>query len=287
MKKLLYIITAVSLCFFLFGCDNSTSAPILATTKPVYCFASALCEGTDLSVDLLITENVSCLHEYTLQVSQMRKVEVASIVIISGAGFEDFLDDVLPDHKPVVDASAGIEGLCHEHEENDGHHHEHDPHIWLSITNARTMAENIASALTDRYPQYADRFADNLDDLLLRFADLEQQSQALVALSHRDLITFHDGFAYLAEELDLQLVRSMEEESGSEASAKELIEIIEDIRLYDIPAIFTEVSGSASAAEIIRAETGVNVFILDMALSERDYFAAMEHNITTLKEALE
>ena len=54
-----------------------------------------------------------------------------------------------------------------------------------------------------------------------------------------------------------------------------------------LPAIFTERSGSVSAASIIARETGVKVYQLDMAMAGDDYFAAMYHNIDTLKEALQ
>jgi ABC-type Zn uptake system ZnuABC Zn-binding protein ZnuA len=79
----------------------------------------------------------------------------------------------------------------------------------------------------------------------------------------------------------------MEEESGSEASAQELKELIATVREHHLPALFTERSGSVSAAGIISAETGATVYALDMAMSGNDYFEAMYHNIDTIKEALE
>ena len=79
----------------------------------------------------------------------------------------------------------------------------------------------------------------------------------------------------------------MEEESGSEASAKELIHLIEAVEHHNLPAVFTEKSGSVSAASIIARETGCGSFTLDMAMAGDSYFDAMYHNIDTLKEALE
>ena len=82
-------------------------------------------------------------------------------------------------------------------------------------------------------------------------------------------------------------MKAIEEESGSEASAKELIEIIRLIEDNQVKAIFTEINGSVSAANIISAETGVPVYALDMAMSGKNWFEAMYYNIDTLKEALE
>ena len=106
-------------------------------------------------------------------------------------------------------------------------------------------------------------------------------------LSCRELITFHDGFAYLAQAFDLTILEAIEEESGSEASAAELIHLIDLIRHHNLPAVFTETNGSTSAAQIICTETGAKPFCLDMAMSGEDYFQAMYHNIQTLKEALQ
>ena len=73
---------------------------------------------------------------------------------------------------------------------------------------------------------------------------------------------------------------------GSEASARELKELIGLVESNQIPAIFTEKSGSVSAAGIISRETGVKVYPLDMAMAGSSWFEAMYHNIDTIREAL-
>ena len=62
--------------------------------------------------------------------------------------------------------------------------------------------------------------------------------------------------------------------------------MIEEVEHHGLPAVFTEVNGSPSAAEVIARETGAKVFPLDMAMSGDDYFTSMYYNIDTLKEAL-
>lgn len=293
MKKISSILLAVLLCCGLFGCSAPhEKTQIAATTLPVYEFTAALCDGTGIQVTRLITESVSCLHDYTLQVSQMRAVEAASLVVISGAGLEDFLDDTIPTEKALIDASAGIELLCsetaHSHDHAAEHTHAHDPHIWLSPANAKTMARNIYAGLIQSYPGQEAIFAKNLSALELQFDALSSYAaEQLTSLSCRQLITFHDGFAYMADSFGLSIAHAMEEESGSEASAKELIELTQIVKEHDIHAIFTERNGSVSAAGIIAAETNTPVYSLDMAMAGDSYFDAMYHNIDTLKEALQ
>ena len=284
----------LGLLLLLCGCARSTeTVDIAATTLPVYQFTQALCQGTDLAVGRLITESVSCLHDYSLNVNQVRQAEQARIVVLSGAGLEDFMDGIL-DGKPTIDASQGIallEGEAHEGHDHphggDGHDHEWDPHIWLSPANAKIMAQNICNGLTEVYPQWADRFSENLAPLLAQLDALEQYGQdTLSQLRCRELITFHDGFAYFAQAFDLEILAAVEEESGSEASAKELVGLIELVRDHNLPAVFVEKNGSTSAAEILSRETGAKEAVLDMAMAGDSYFDAMYHNIDTIKEAL-
>ncbi|MBQ7231480.1 MAG: zinc ABC transporter substrate-binding protein [Oscillospiraceae bacterium] len=291
MKKLLITLL---LCLSLGGCAAQAPTDIAATTLPMWQFTCRLTEGTDLTVTRLVTENVSCLHDYTLTVRQMQAIEAADVVILSGAGLEEFLADALGS-AAVIDASEGIEllesGHHHHHEEEvheEAHHHEHDPHIWLSPAHAMEQARNICAGLSARYPEYAADFEKNLAALLTDLQTLEDYGKAQLSdLRSREILTFHDGFAYLADAFGIEIVEAIEEESGAEASAKELIHLIEEVRLHDIRAIFVEENGSGSAASIIAAETGTELGTLSMAMSGDDYFEAMYANIDALKEALQ
>lgn len=293
MRKFLALLLCIILCLPLLGCRaKNDQVQIVATTLPVYEFTAALCKDTGIAVSQLVTENVSCLHDYTLQVHQMKMLEKAEMVITSGAGLDAFVEDVLTDSTTCIDASAGITLLCadthHDHDHTHDHNHnDADPHIWLSPVNAKIMANNIYSALAAAYPEQQSIFSENLQQLNQDFDALYDYGiKELNNLGHRDCITFHDGFAYLAHAFDLHILRAIEEESGSESSAQEIIELITLIETHKISAIFTERNATASSANILHNETGVKVYELDMAMSGNSYFDAMYHNINTLKEAL-
>ena len=291
MKK-----TAILLCLALVlallpGCASEPPAQIAATTLPVYEFTRELCAGTPLTVTRLVTEQVSCLHDYSLNVRQVKAAEAAEVLVISGGGLEDFMEDLLTG-RPLIDASEGIELLCgeeheEEHEHDHGHSHEQDPHIWLSPVLAQQMARNICVGLTARYPDYGPIFEKNLASLLEKLEELQQYGEeTLSALSCREMITFHDGFAYFADAFGLTILEAVEEESGSEASAGDLIHLIELTREHHLPAIFTERNSSASAASVISRETGAQIYELDMAMAGDSYFDAMYRNMDSIKEAL-
>ena len=285
MKRCLSILICTLLLLSFHGCSTAPESNIVATTLPVYEFTSRLCNGTDITVSQLISEPVSCLHDYTLQVDQMQAITNADMIILSGAGLEDFMADALAASIQMVDASSGI-ALHHEHHHDHGH--DADPHIWLSPANAKVMVQNICRSLCDKYPQHKTTFLGNQNKLLADLDQLQACGEASLAqLNCRKLITFHDGFGYFAESFDLHILKAVEEESGSEASALTLIDLIELVQSNKLPAVFTEINGAESAAQIIANETGVKIYDLDMAMSGNSYFDSMYRNIKTIEEALQ
>ena len=102
--------------------------------------------------------------------------------------------------------------------------------------------------------------------------------------AQRKLITFHDGFGYFADAFDLEILKAIEEEAGSEASAKDIKEIVGLVREYDIPVIFTEENGSDATAKAIQRETGVQIGTLSMLMSGNglEYLQVMDQNLQTI-----
>lgn len=281
MKQRFFAIL-LALALLLSGCaaqKSEPSADILATTAPVAQIVGAITAGTDLTVATLISEPVSCVHDYALSVDQMRAVEQAKLIVISGAGLEEFMADVLTS-RAVIDASEGLALL-------PGEEGESDPHTWLAPENMIAMTRTVEAALAAEYPQHAALFAENADIWCGKLDELQSYGeQHLADLSCRRLVTFHDGFAYFAKAFDLEIAASMEIEAGSEPSARELEEIISLLQDQGIPAVFTEINGTADAAELVARETGCAVFSLDTAISSVNYLSAMTQNIDTIKEAL-
>ena len=244
------------------GTEDSRTQ-IVATTYPVYLFACEVTRGVpDCTVTLMIDQPIGCLHDYTLTVKDMKALERADIIVCNGAGLEESMESALETvgDTPQIDCAQGIpllegEDAGHHHEGGilpAGHEHEADAHIWMDP---------------------------------LRACSLE-------SLSCRELITFHDGFSYFADAFDLTILRAMEEEAGSEASAREVADIVAEIRLHQLPAIFTEVNGADATAQMIHRECGVPIFSLDLMMSDHGqdpgiaaYLAMLQTNVNTLREA--
>lgn len=280
MKALRLSLAAVMIVFLFSGCGKEAQGgtqgdTILCTTYPMYYLTSRLTEGVeDLTVELMISDSVSCLHDYTLTTDQMRKIERADLIVMNGAGLEDFMTSALKQvsAEKIVDCGRGMA----------------DAHYWLSPLTLRDVSNQIADVLCKQYPQQDPLLRDNASQLKQDLTGLEEELQnELRDLSCRKLITFHDGFSCFADAFKLEIAASIEEEEGAEPSAAELKEICDLIETHNIPAIFVEKNGSTSAAEIIARETGVKIYTLNTMMDgQTDYFTAMRENVQAVKEAL-
>ena len=144
--------------------EDDGTLRVLATTYPVYLFTTAVTEGVEnVEVSLLVNQPVSCLHDYTLTVTDMKAIEGADVIVRNGAGLEDFMDDALAaSDGAVIDCSAGLELLPAMGHEGHDHDTEYDPHIWMSYENAAVMLENIHAGLEELDPDHGEAYAGNL-----------------------------------------------------------------------------------------------------------------------------
>lgn len=264
-----------------------------------------------MEVGRLNTGSVSCLHDYTLTVSDMRYLEQADVIVMNGSELEAFLEQALSQlHAVQLDCSLFVDLLesdTHEHHEENGHDHghdhshEHDPHYWMDPRNMIPVAKSIAHTLSAEDPNNAGLYERNAQAVCAALQSAyDDWNLAMADLSCPYLITFHDGFHYFAEAFGLKLLFSMEEEAGATASAKEITLAANLVKEYGLPAIFAETNGSGSAAKAVSGETGVSVAQLSMLMSGEDapentgaedilyrlYILPMNNNIETILEVL-
>lgn len=258
-----------------------STTQVLATTAPVWAMTCALLQDTGLQCDRLVTESVSCLHDYTLTVSQMEKLERADVVVLNGLGLEAFMEDALLAAKQTITAADGVQTLPGE----DGA----DPHIWLEPQSCIQMCQTIAAGLCAVYPDWQSVIERNLSGVIGEYQAAQAYGEeALRSLSCRSLVTFHDGFSYFARAFDLDIAAAMEIEEGSEPSARELERIVRLIEDEQIPAVFYEENGARQTAETVARQTGAALHCLTTGMGEGEPGCtdAIYQNINTIREAL-
>ena len=292
--------------------EDSATLSLVTTTYPLYLFASEVTRGAeDVTVSLLVNQDVSCLHDYTLTVQDMKLLEQADVLIQNGAGLDSFVADTLAslpqeNRAAVIDCSQSVQLLPlaqeHDHEDEDEahegedeHHGDFDPHYWMDPSQAAEALQGIADALGDLDPDNRSLYSENAtvatDTLVTAHTSMQTRLEPLVA---RELITFHDGFQYFAKAFDFTILMSIEEEEGREASAQVISETANLISSYGLPAIFTEVNSSDATAQASARETGVAVYPLSMMMSGptespgiQSYIDILNQNIDTILEAFQ
>ncbi len=157
------------------------------------------------------------------------------------------------------------------------------------------MVCNIRDGLSQADPEHAGEYEENAagQAALLHtwedsLRDMLREAEESAGVDIAGLVTFHDGFRYFAAAFDLPLLASIEEEEGSEASAKEINEITGLVKEYSLPVIFTEVNGSDATAQAIARETGCAVAQLSMCMDGpedgalSDYYTVLADNVAAV-----
>ena len=110
----------------------------------------------------------------------------------------------------------------------------------------------------------------------------------------RQLLTYHDAYAYFAEEYDWTVLGAIQPSSFEEPTAQEVASLIEQVRETGVPAIFGSEVFPSTVLEQIAGETGAT-YVDDLrdddlpgAPGDPDHtwLALMRFNYVTMVEAL-
>ncbi len=288
MNRILSIFPVLVLVLGCGGGQAKKEKVIATSFYPMYLMTANVAKGVPGVRVVNITKPFTgCLHDYQLTTEEVKTLAVADVFVVNGGGMETFLDkitDQLP-YLKIIDASAGMELLTDEHGEANAH-------LWVSVSRAMGQVRNIAKGLAEADPKNAAAYLKNSEIYLARLDSLRNRMmEGTRNLKHREIVTFHEAFSYLAKELGLNIAAVIQREPGSSPSPQELADIIKLVKAKKIRALFAEPQYPAKDAEVIARETGARVYSLDPVaagpMDDRDYyFKAMERNLTVLQEAL-
>jgi len=258
MKKALSVILILLLLFPLAACAET----VVTSFYPIWLMAQNLTEGIDgITVTNLAEPATGCLHDYTLQNSDMVALSKADVLLINGAGMESFLPVVTgayPD-LPVVDASRGILLL---ESDDDG---ESNSHIWLDPQRAVGMAANLAEGLIQYLPEYSQQISDNLAAYLERLLAVDQtmHDQLMQVGDLPEVVIFHEAFPYFADACDLPVMLAVDKEPDEDLSTAQLAGILEIIRQSPSLPVIIKSKETDRSVDVLVSETGAPVCELD------------------------
>lgn len=273
---------------------SGINAPDILTTSTILADITRNVAGDRFSVGSLLPIGADP-HSYQPTPQDTAKISGSKVLVINGADYEHFLERLIENadgERPLIEASAGLRLITDEETE-----HGVDPHLWLDPHNVISYVENIREGLAQFDPQGAEVYESNANAYIAELQELDAWINGQIVQidpQHRLLVTNHEALGYFADRYGFRVVGTVLGGSSSEASpsAEQMAALVEQIKLYEAPAIFLDVSDNPQLAQQIAAETGVKV-VTDLhfeSLTEgapaSTYIDMMRDNVTKIIEAL-
>lgn len=222
---------------------------------------------------------------------QMAALSEADIICGIGIPFEDVLFDKIKSAMPnitVIRTDRDITKIPMESAHGHGHAVEPagapDPHVWLDPKRAIKISEAMRDALIQNTADHKNDFEANflkLKDDLTRADSL--LTEKLRPYRGRAFYVMHPAFGYFAEAYGLK--QKAVEVEGKEPSARELAELINNIRIDRARVIFVQKQFSSVTVERLATELGIAVVSIDPL--EYQYIDNLMKMADAIAEALE
>jgi len=256
-------------------------------------------------------------HVYQPTPADAGAISRAAVVFVNGLGFEGWINRLIKasGYKgPVVTVTAGIEPLRtderpedHHHgvkvtgnstrKSNDHHHGELDPHVWQNPKNVIVYVANVREALCKADAAGCDFYTRNAAAYTAKLEALDTEIRgklAAIVTDRRKVITSHDAFGYFAEAYGVKFLAPQGISTESEASAKDVAKLIDQIRQEGVRAVFVENISDTRLISQIARETGAKIggTLYSDALSGPNgpastYLDMMRHNANIIAGAIQ
>jgi ABC-type Zn uptake system ZnuABC Zn-binding protein ZnuA len=135
-----------------------------------------------------------------------------------------------------------------------------NPHLWTDPPLARRYGELVRDTLVRRDPAGAGTYGANFDAWSRQVDELDRGMRtafATLPANRRKLVTYHDAYAYFAQAYGWEVVGAIQVEHFEDPTAREVGELVDQVRSEDVKAIFGSEVFPSPVLEQIGRETGV------------------------------
>lgn len=239
-------------------------------------------------------------HSYEPTPKQIIQLHKSDLVIYSGAGLEPWING-FEFHNRAIDMSQHVElkELNEEAHEKEHHHEETnnlDPHYWLDLQNMIKATEVISKELIALFPKNMELYTKNRDSYIEMLKKLDNDYRdALSTCKHDTIIVNHNAFLYLSSRYGFKVEALSGLSSEAEPSAKNMANLIDHVKEYQLKTIFFESFVNDKAIKSIAHEAKVDVDVLqplgnitaDEAAKKLSYEDIMRSNLDKISKALD
>jgi ABC-type Zn uptake system ZnuABC Zn-binding protein ZnuA len=256
--------------------------------------------GDRVKIESLMPRGVDP-HGFEPTPTDVAKIADSTVLIINGAGLEEFLNRLLENaggQHAVLEASAGLTSRQLREGEIADPDHAGDPHFWLDPNNAIKYVENIRDGLSAADPEGATVYAANAKAYIAKLKELDRwiaDRVAEVPEAKRLLVTNHESFGYFADRYGFKIIGTVlpSVSTGASPSAQQLAALIDHIKATGAQAIFLETGTNPQLADQVAQETGSKVItglyshsITDANGPAPTYIDLMKANTNAIVDAL-
>ncbi len=275
MKKfalLFFIIT-------IFNITVSAKIKIVTTIVPLANIVHSV-SGDSAEVMAIIPPGVSP-HTFSPTPKIIKEINNADIIVINGAGLDFWINKFLNRNARILNLSDYVPLIKGENGKGN------NPHIWLSVSNVKEFAGLIDSTLCLEDPDNAGYYKLNTERFVQRLDSLDRGiKKRLSGHKNRYFISFHPSWTYFAKEYGINEVAVIEESPGKEPNPKYIMNIIKEVRKYNIHVLFAEPQLNSKAVHVIASETGIKTDFLDpIGTFGEDYVDFLKSNFLKIEES--
>ena len=294
MKKFLSLLLSLLLLFPALACAET----VVTSFYPVWILTLNLTDGIEGLEVLNLAENTTgCLHDYSLQNSDMAVLSGADALLINGSGMESFLPVITSAYPdlPIIDATASLPFLSESDIVEIGEAEEGEDvnsHLWLDPQRAAGMASNLADGLIRLFPDHEQQITENLNAYRDRLLALDETLREALSGTQRKVIIFHEAFPYFAKACGLPVAAVINKEPEDSLPTAQLVRVAELIKTEESMPLILKSAEEDPAVNTLVNETGVSVCELDPMTSgpedpPLDYYeTVMIQNMKALQDAL-
>lgn len=275
---------------------------IVATVAPITSLVANIAAGSGTVIQGIVPEGTNS-HTYEPPPSVAATLEDADIVFVNGLNLEEPTKTLaqanaqdgsvicelgtatLPSDQWIYDFSFPRDGG------------KPNPHLWTNPLMAKDYAALIRDSLVSADPIHSDIYESNYEALAIKIDGLDQAiitATATIESSQRQLLTYHDAYAYFARTYDWTVIGALQLSSFEEPTPREVAELIDQVKEVGVSAIFGSEVFPSTVLKQIGNEAGVryvDVLRDDDLIGapgdpEHSWLALMRFNFLTMVEAL-
>ncbi|WP_336818264.1 metal ABC transporter substrate-binding protein [Cedecea sp. MMO-103] len=207
-----------------------------------------------------ITKPGAEIHEYQPTPGDIRRAQGAQLILTNGLNLELWFAKFYQHLKgvPEVVVTTGIQPTGITEGPYNG---KPNPHAWMSPQNALIYVDNIRDAFVKYDPGNAATYTRNAEAYKQKIQQTIKPLRnelAKIPADKRWLVTSEGAFSYLANDFGLKELYLWPINADQQGTPQQVRKVIDSIRQYQIPTIFSESTISDKPARQAARESGAH-----------------------------